>query len=310
MLLALALMVGCGIFFAYHWLKTPRIWSLGVTEASGMAPMSNGDRGFWIVNDSGGTPQVHAISPTGQHLGSVTIINGWNRDWESVATGPCGLWLAKPDAARINCLFIGNLGSNGFIKRAPTIVIIEEPKPGATVAMIAREVRIEYPGEGVTGRSPDIEAIALRSDGNIVLFAKWAQNRPTSMVYQVTPTPAKKHLPTGPIEAIRATSIAMISRVDTAGRPVGPFTDAALSPDQSTLFIRDYRGIYRTFLPKPDGRLGTLYLTLLPSRPVLWGEAIAISHPSGKLVYTSEGLFAPLLTLEPDEPTDTQQLKR
>jgi hypothetical protein len=277
---------------------------LAVNEASGMTAMDRPEGGFWLVNDSGGTPELFGVSSRGALIERVLVFDGWNRDWEGLAKGRCTRWRPKPTQASavveppLGCLFIGNLGSNGLVGAPSQIVVAQEPAPGSEWTSILRTVTVIFPEDDPAkpGRAPDIEAMAMMPDGDMLLFAKWRDGAPAAPVYRVVPPPSA-----GPtVTSTEARAVAFLASQDSNGNETGPFTDAAANHD-GTVVLRDYRRAYRLG-PATDSidGLPVLGLTPITTRPVLQGEAMALDRTGTRLTYTSEGLLPPLQTLRLD----------
>ena len=62
-----------------------KLTSLAVTEASGLAASPSKEGFLWMVNDSGGTPEIHLAQCDGTSRGAVQIEDARNIDWEDLA---------------------------------------------------------------------------------------------------------------------------------------------------------------------------------------------------------------------------------
>lgn len=89
-----------------------------VTEASGLA-ISSANPGFmWIINDSGGTPDVHLATTDGNYRGKVTLKDTKNTDWED---------LASFTLDGKNYLLVADTGDNDSKRKSRTLHILREP---------------------------------------------------------------------------------------------------------------------------------------------------------------------------------------
>jgi hypothetical protein len=85
----------------------PDAWRIPVRgprelEENSGAAMSVRQPGVWFtINDSEHDPVLYALDTAGRSRGSWRIAGARNRDWESVALGPCG------GTADEHCLYIG-----------------------------------------------------------------------------------------------------------------------------------------------------------------------------------------------------------
>jgi hypothetical protein len=62
-----------------------KLTSPAVTEASGLAASPSAEGFLWMVNDSGGTPEIHLAQADGTPRGAVTVADAMNKDWEDLA---------------------------------------------------------------------------------------------------------------------------------------------------------------------------------------------------------------------------------
>jgi hypothetical protein len=101
----------------------------GPTELSGLVLARNR---FWTHNDSGGAPQLFAISRDGTLDQTVTLTGATNVDWEDIA-------------ARGSTLYVGDIGDN--LAQRPSIAVYRRavPAPSATIAA-AQRIDLRYPG--------------------------------------------------------------------------------------------------------------------------------------------------------------------
>ena len=86
---------------------------------------------LWTLNDSGGTPQVFALSRTGRLRAAVTLSGATNVDWEDIAI-------------RGRTLYVGDIGDNAAQREEIAIYRFAEPAPG-TSAVPADRIVLRYP---------------------------------------------------------------------------------------------------------------------------------------------------------------------
>lgn len=91
-----------------------------LTEISGIAASRLQPGVLWIIDDSGGGPDLFAIDESGAVLQKYSISNATNRDWEDMAIGP------GPDPDK-EYLYIGDVGDNSASRGNYQIVRLEEP---------------------------------------------------------------------------------------------------------------------------------------------------------------------------------------
>ena len=145
--------------------------SAALVETSGIAASRTAPGVIWAHNDSGDNPNIYAVGPEGEDLGSFTIDGGVAFDWEDVAIGP------GPDPIR-SYLYVGDIGDNFRIRQGQiTVYRILEPEPASMAALIPAE-------EAITLHSPDgphdFEALFV-ADESIYVATK---DRETTLVYR------------------------------------------------------------------------------------------------------------------------------
>src|SRR5258705_8076096 len=59
-----------------------------LSQASGLAASQNNDAVIWTHNDAGDRPRLFALDTHGPHLGTYTLPNSSNVDYEDLALGP------------------------------------------------------------------------------------------------------------------------------------------------------------------------------------------------------------------------------
>lgn len=244
---------------------------------------------FWTLNDSGNDERLFAFDSTGRDLGTVVVRNAKNRDWESLAAGPC-------TAGR--CLYIGEIGDNQARHDVVSIYRIAEPAPpGAgkrASSELAAALQFRYP-DGPR----DVEAMWVDADTAVWLATKRplrdasGRTRP-SQLYRLGP------------ELWRTGEVAVATLIDSlpnfASRDLRTqITDAALSNPfgdtavPSRLAVRTYGMVYVFEVDHASGRPGRLLgHCSLESLDEKQGEGITWLA-DGRLMFTSEKRFASLV---------------
>jgi PKD repeat protein len=93
-------------------------------EASGLSHSPSGV--LWTHNDSGDTPRLFALATTGETLGTVTLIDAPDGDWEDSTR------LVGSDQVT---LFVGDIGDNAADRDAVIVYVLAEPEPTGDVAV-------------------------------------------------------------------------------------------------------------------------------------------------------------------------------
>jgi hypothetical protein len=92
---------------------------LDIPEASGLAISRRSPGMIWSHNDSGNAEVLFALDATGNVSGRVRVPIRM-RDWEDVSAARCE---SGP------CLYVGDIGDNGFERRRILIARVPEPSP-------------------------------------------------------------------------------------------------------------------------------------------------------------------------------------
>lgn len=101
-----------------------RIGNRQLVEASGLVASDRNPGVLWSHNDSGGRPELFALTFSGQPLAEFNLSGADAVDWEDVAIGP------GPEP-RKRYLYVGDIGDNDR-KRANVVVYrVEEPQLAA-----------------------------------------------------------------------------------------------------------------------------------------------------------------------------------
>lgn len=147
------------------------IESTVINEASALARSHRSQEVLWTLNDSGGDAAIHALSTTGELLGTVTLTGPGviNQDWEDMASFT---------RDQRHFLLIGDVGDNFAWRPNITLYLIEEPELAptaeATQAPVLHTFRIQLPNG-----PRDIEAIAVDPVENAAYLVSKRDNRPT-----------------------------------------------------------------------------------------------------------------------------------
>ena len=213
-----------------------------LTESSGVATSRSQPGVLWTFNDSGNPADVFATDTLGRDLGSFSHPDLRNIDWEAMSAAPCGA---------VQCLYIGDVGDNHEIRPEVQVYRWAEPNvPGHHENSPApQQLRIHYPDH-----PHDVEAMFVTASGVVYLVSKgrsggiglyrigvdaWNQGEQPVTAEWVQRLP---------IQAEEGFSQLV--------------TDAALSPDGSSVVVRTYRYLYFYKLGA-DG-----HLAADPARPV------------------------------------------
>jgi hypothetical protein len=188
-------------------IKDPRIG-----ESSGLAASRRHPGIVYTFNDSGGLPQVYALSTADcRTRATLTFGGARNRDWEAMAIGPDGI-------------YVGDIGDN-LDGAWPYVTVYRIPEPSVL-------------------RTRTLRATAYR-----IKYADGPRNAETMMIDPRTGRLyiASKAFGDSLYEGPRKLSIARYNVMHRVGDAPFYATDGAFAPDGRTFVIRGYLGadIYR-----------------------------------------------------------------
>lgn len=237
--------------------------SAALVETSGIAASRTARGVIWAHNDSGDNPNIYAIGPGGEDLGSFTIDGAVAFDWEDMAIGP------GPDPER-SYLYVGDIGDNFRIRQGQiTVYRVVEPEPASMSALIPAE-------EAITLHSPDgphdFEALFV-ADESIYVATK---DHETTLVYRTA----------SPIDRATSVDLELVATLDLGAE----VTAADVSWDGSILAFRGYSTVWM-WHRGPDMTIAealTAAPCTIPSPDEVQGEALAFLS-DGSIITVSEG---------------------
>jgi len=142
-----------------------KLTSPAVTEASGLASSPSAEGFLWMVNDSGGTPEIHLAQTDGTPRGAVTVADAVNKDWEDLAAFTFN---GKPH------LLIADTGDNGSARETCNLYIVREPKLPAEGETLSGKTPILWQITFTYEDGPrDCESVAVDAENaKIILISK------------------------------------------------------------------------------------------------------------------------------------------
>jgi hypothetical protein len=238
--------------------------STALVETSGIAASRTAPGVIWAHNDSGDNPNIYAIGPEGEDLGSFTIDGAVAFDWEDVAIGP------GPDPDR-SYLYVGDIGDNFRIRQGQiTVYRVLEPEPASMAALIPAE-------DAITLHSPDgphdFEALFV-ADESIYVATK---DQETTLVYRTA----------SPIDGATSLDLELVATLDLGAE----VTAADVSWDGSVVAFRGYSTVWM-WHRDPGMTIGqalTAAPCTVPSPDEIQGEALAFLS-DGSIITVSEGV--------------------
>jgi len=264
--------------------ETGKISDPSVVELSGIAASRAHPGVLWVHNDSGGAPELEALTEQGAPLGHYPIEGATATDWEDIAVGP-----GPGDDRSQSYLYIGDIGDNLDQRDHVTVYVVAEPAAapdgrGASLP-ITKQLTITYPAGPANAESLLVDPLT----GDLYIITKV-----TSGMSRVLEAPAS----------------AVARGGDVTMRDVGGFqvrnlvTAADISPDGSTILVRTYASVLA--FRRPAGATVAAAFTkrpcTAPSVQERQGEAVAFSADGSAYFTSSEGPAQPIHRFGVDPP--------
>jgi hypothetical protein len=264
-----------------------RIASSEVTEASGLARSTlRGDR-FWVVNDGGSPPVLHAIGADGRDEGTLRLESASNVDWEDIAAF---------ELEDRHWLLVADTGDNDAIRDTGTIYVVEEP------ATAAGEEAAASPSWTIPFRWPDgprdCEAVAVdTAGGRILLLSK--RDIP-AVLYELPLRPQTGGVITatrlGTLDALPRPTSRDLQRAAPERNWHWQPTAMDIAPDGSAAVILTYRAVYHFEREAKQRWIEALRKprAAVDLEDLREAEAVAFIEGGTAVIVTVEALSAPL----------------
>lgn len=244
------------------------ITSPGLEESSGVAPSRRTPGLLWTHDDSG-TPELFRFGIDG----TVTVHGvpaADNRDWEDIASAPCG--------SRDACLYIGDIGGERGSPDELQVYVVVEPS-GDGDARLREQWDLRWPSGARDAETllvhPCTQAAWIVTRGDLTeVFAIDDDRGPT------------------------ATDLRPVTSLS-----IGTITGGDFAPDGSALVLRTQDAIWR-WTVDPDDVEGVFSTTpVLVVDGLAPGEALTW-EADGDLIVTSEGAPTPVGRLACEQPVE------
>lgn len=258
-----------------------KLTSPAVTEASGLAASPSADGFLWMVNDSGGSPEIHLASSDGTVRGSMTVADAVNKDWEDLAAFTVD---GKPH------LLIADTGDNGSARETCTLYIVREPTLPAEGETLSGKARILWQITFTYEDGPrDCESVAVEVENAKVILVSKRTDPPG--VYGLPLLPAKNAIARK--IGTTATKAPGIVSIPFANQPTG----LDISADHCMAAIVTYLGVFLfqreekeswadAFAKKPD---------FLGAHGLQQAESVAFSRDGKSIFAVSEKANSPIM---------------
>lgn len=268
-----------------------------LNEVSGMSISHHDSELLWVINDSGGGNQLHAINRhSGINVASIVITGVINRDWED---------LDSFHYQGRNWLLIGDIGDNSARRQFLHLYLLPEPLAdtnGDFPAAIKPTADITF---SYANGARDSESMAVSpATAEILIISK---RDDTPQVYRLplllsTPDQPLTATRLAPIDNLQKPGVFDLLRFGQRARYIAQPTSLTISSsatdDSQLVALLTYKNVYhyrrqtgdnwqQTFARTPE-------VTLLP--PLAQAEAITYDIQN-QLLVTSEQLPAPVYRL-------------
>jgi hypothetical protein len=263
--------------------ERPKIQSPVITEASGLAISPTRPDLMWVINDSGGSPEIHLVGTDGGDHGKVTLKNVKNIDWED---------LASFTLEGKSYLLVADTGDNNAKRETRFFHILREPALPAAGKKIDGTVspawRIQF---RYAGGPRDCEAVAVDAQAGKILFISKRTTPPE--LYELP-----LRAPKSPA-VLTATPVGRVT-VNSPGGDLVPFsnqpTGLDITADGSLAAVVTYYGVF-LFPRKPEQSWAEAFSGMpvgLPPHLLGQAESVAFSKDGRTIHAVSERLASPI----------------
>ncbi len=262
-----------------------KILSADITEASGLAVSPRSDDFLWIINDSGGTPEIHLCNTDGTPRGSVKIKGVKNRDWEDLAA-----FVYEGQSY----LLIADTGDNTSKRESVSLFIVREPALPADGKSVTGEIPLAWKIEFTLEDGPrDCEAVAVDPHERKIILVNKRTNPP--VVYELPLRPTKKN-PVAKRIGTTQTIAPALSFLPYRNQPTG----LDISADGSMAAVTTYYGVF--LFPKMKGQGWGEAFAAQPawrgSHKLSQAESVAFSKDGKTIFCVSEGRNSPIVRFQ------------
>jgi len=246
-----------------------------IDECSGLAASQSNTGVYWINNDSGAGPLLHAIDKYGNDLGRLRVDGAEAIDWEDIAVGPGPM-------ADSSYLYIADTGDNARSREAVQLYRFPEPlmdqhDPSQDIQVWAERFDVHYPD----AEKLDCEAMFVDPD--------------TKMIYVLTKGD------TAGIYRVSLDWLAPLTFEKVGEIPVTLVTGADISPGGALIAVRSYGDVLlwpRTKGVSVEDSFKARNGCIANSAQEQQGEAVAFGALGDHYLTVSEGQGQPVWYFE------------
>lgn len=264
-----------------------------LTEISGLVASRTHPGVYWTHNDSGGKPEVFALTAEGANLGAYGLTGATATDWEDIAIGP-------KHGSTGSFIYVGDIGNNGAL--AP--IVMGDPRDRVTIYRVPEPTATpKAPGTALGGVEkfdllyPDVpvDAEAMLVDpisGDLVIISK----SPVGLS-RILVAPAAVMVNGAEITLQDLGTIFIVPVINPSSTFPGTFvTGADISADGSLILVRTYQAVLAFERAKGQSVADALKAGSCdaPQTSETQGEAIAIAADGSRYITISEGTNQPV----------------
>ena len=268
-----------------HVVRAGKIANPALVELSGLAYSQLNSNVLWAINDGNTQTLLFALGSDGADMGTVSVEDSRNRDWEDIAS------FKLNDTAY---LLVADVGDNYSRRKTNTIYIIEEPRIIATQLKIKTSVKVDFQIRFTYEDGPrDCEAVAVDTKQQKILLL--SKRTSPVVLYQL---PLKLSKKKSTLIARRVIAVSGIMQPTAMDISSSGMAAAILTYNQAYLFTRHTGEDWSiAFSRKPK---------VLRFPALFQQEAICFNNSSQSIYISSEGRSAPLLRIDLDAVSTRQ----
>ena len=268
--------------------STAKLASPAIREASGLAGSPTDENFLWIVNDSGGTSEIHLADTDGNPRGTVSVDGAKNQDWEDLAAFTLE---GKP------YLLIADTGDNQSKRDFVTLFIVSQPELPADGKNLSGTIPIAWKIDFTFADGPrDCEAVAVDTTGRKIILVNKRTEPPG--VYELPLRPGQ-HSVARKIGVTETRATGLTLPVAFRNQPTG----MDISEDGKMAVIVTYHGTF-LFPRKPDEEWSDAFARKpesLGPHALLQAEAVTFTKDAKRIFAVSEKANSPIASYGPVE---------
>lgn len=258
-------------------LSEPTALPAAAVESSGAALSRYYPDLLWTHNDGGHPAALFAVDRSGAPVGSPTLPDTRNVDWEDMETAAC-------EAG--TCLYLADTGDNAARRDHVVIYRIPEPDPSETLTQAPMEVRGRFPAG-----ARDVEALFVLPPEHLFLVTKGSRSAVELYRFPLTAGFSSQGESNGATDAPSPIhELELVQVLDSSRRSLPrQVTGASASPAGDRVVLRTYETLEffhvvdGRLIPMPEGQISLRHFREGQGEGVAWGleDQIALTSEAG-----------------------------